>query len=229
MIEETIDWKSIKRILAIRRYRGIGDSFRRCSQYILMKNWEWKYKFTSALESPYDESTGGVDGGILNCPYTASTDITKVPSKTFDFVWNFGFIQRQPSLIFEMKRVARRYIAAFVPNCLNPGMLIHKLYHWIYEKKCTHPERGDPRLMRLTGLLRWFEYAGFDILESGYIDIPPWPATVVTIKQFFGRKSWEPIDLKVDIRPLLAFEKIAWPKSVLAHHLYVLGRIEYAF
>jgi hypothetical protein len=220
-----VRWERINSVLKMRKFRGIGDVFRRCSQYVLLSRWEQKYKFRSAVEAPYDEATGGVDGYILNCPYKALTNIDEVPPKSFDFIWNFGFIQRRPSLIFKMKRISKRYVAVFTPNTLNPGVLIHKLYHLIYEKECTHPERGDPKFMRINGLIELFKWADLKILEYGYIDIPPWPDTVVTIKQFFGRKSWEPIELKIDVRPLLIFEKILRPRALFAHHCYILGQL----
>jgi|YelNatPaOPRAMG01_1025707.scaffolds.fasta_scaffold09884_5 hypothetical protein len=225
MAQNSVDWNQINRVLKMRKYRGIGDVFRRCSQYFLLKDWEQKYDFGSAVESPYDEATDGVDGLILSCPYKAVQDIDKLQPKSFDLVWNFGFIQRQPLLILKMRRISKKYIAAFTPNCFNPGLLVHKFYHFAYEKECTHPERGDASFMKINGLIKLFEWADLKVLEYGYIDIPPWPDTVVTIKQFFGKKSWEPIEFKVNIRPLLIFEKVLLPKAIFAHHCYILGQL----
>lgn len=121
------------------------------------------------------------------------------------------------------KKVSKKYVAAFVPNYLNPGTIIHKLYHRVYGEVCIHPERGDKRLMSNLGLNEIFRAANLKLLEIGYMDVPPWPDTIVTIKQFFGVKEWEVLRIPVDVRPLLPFERVAAPKRILAHHCFALG------
>lgn len=205
-------------------FKGIGNLFRQYSQYHLMKKWEGKYHFHSALEAPYDLATDGIDGNIFSCPHNAYTTIDGIPAESYDLVWNFGFLQRGPSLIRKMKKISKRYIAAFAPNYLNPGTLVHKLYHQIHGGPCIHPERGDPKWMTLRGLTRLFEASKLQILESGYIDLPPFPDTVVTIKQFFfGEKERVVLKIPIDVRLLLPFERIAFPKWIIAHHCYVLA------
>lgn len=205
------------------QFKGIGNLFRQYSQYQLMKKWEVKYQFHSALEAPYDDATDGIDGSILLCSHDACTALDGIPAESYDFVWNFGFLQRKPSLIWKMKKISRRYVAAFVPNYLNPGTIIHMLYHLIYGGPCTHPERGDKRLMSVQSLIWLFKYAGLEILESGYIDLPPWPDTIVTIKQLFGVKERSVLKIPIDVGQLLPFERIAFPKRIAAHHCYIFG------
>lgn len=188
-----------------------------------MKNWEAKYQVHSALEAPYDHATDGIDGNIFSCPHDARTNLDGINAESYGLIWNFGFLQREPSLIEKMKRISQRYVAAFVPNYTNPGTLAHKLYHSIYGGFCTHPERGDRRLMSSRGLITLFENAKLQILESGYMDLPPFPDTVVTIKEFFGSKSRDVLRIPINVQKLVAFERIAFSKRIIAHHCYVFG------
>jgi hypothetical protein len=226
--EEIAKWEESK---GKRPFNGIGNLFRQYSQYLLMQKWENKYHFISALEAPYDHATDGIDGNILKCPHTIAVNadtnsfdlMETLPSKYNDFVWNFGFLQREPSLLLEMIRISSRYVAAFVPNYTNPGTAIHKVYHIIYKGQCNHPERGHRNIMSIHGLWKLFNKAGLVILESGYVDIPPFPDTVVTIKEFFGSKSREVLKIPGDMKKLLPFEERAFPKWLWAHHCYVIG------
>jgi hypothetical protein len=218
--------RRICRIVRTTAFMGIGNSYRQISQYRLLKKWEEQYSIKSALEAPYDEATLGVDGLIFSFKAEKAKDLTNISSNAYDLVWNFGFIQRNPKLIYEMKRVSRRYVAVFVPNIYNPGALFHKLYHKIFKTPCYHPERGYPALMTLKGLQKLFEEADLKPLESGYIDIPLWPDTVVTLKELLGAKKREVIYVKPPIKllyTLLSIEQILYPKIILAHHCYMLG------
>jgi hypothetical protein len=117
-------------------------------------------------------------------------------------------------------------VAAFVPNYVNPGTLVHMLYHSIHEDKCIHPERGDKRIMSISGLEKLFKNAGLKIVESGYVDLPPFFDTVVTVKEFLGSKSQRDVlKIPINVKGLLPFERISCPKRILAHHCYVVGKI----
>jgi len=218
---------SIRNIIKKTSFMGIGITFRQISQYRLMKRWEQEFGFTSVLEAPYDHATLGVDGVIFSCPAESRKSIEDVPNNSYDMVWNFGFLQRSPSLIFEMKRVAQRYVAAFVPNCSNPGAFIHKLYHFIRRTPCTHPERGYREYMALSGLTYLFESAGLEPIERGYIDIPPWPDTVVTLQELLGASQRRALPIRVNFTDfiwLMQFEDLLKIRKVFAHHCYILAR-----
>jgi len=204
-------------------FRGIGNEFRRLSQYLLFRLWETQYGFNSALEAPFDHATDGIDGEVFSCPHKASRTLDEFQARSFDFVWNFGFLQREPSRIWKMKKISKRYVAAFVPNYLNPGFIVHKLYHKVYGGPCLHPERGDKSLMSIDGLVGVFQQAHLQIKEVGYIDSPPWPDTVITIKQLFGVGEWSVLKIPIDVKPILLLEPIMLPKRIFAHHCYVLG------
>lgn len=212
-----------EQILQLKPYHGIGDIYRCYSQYRLMKLLEKTYKFQSVVEVPYDHSTMGVDHNIFRCMHSSFRDFNKLKGKPYDLVFNFSFLQRDPSIIFEMKKVSRRYILVFVPNGFNPGMIFHNLYHRIYAAPCNHPEQGDPKLMTLDGLRTSFHGAGIKVLEMGYIDVPPWPDTVVTLTELLGSSSRKCMKLPFP-KPLLYFEKLGRKLGkFLAHHLYVFG------
>ena len=209
-----------------RPFNGIGNLFRQYSQYQLMQSWEEKYHFKTALEFPFDRATDGIDGNCLSCAHIAIENYKDVNTNTqAELVWNFGFLQRQPELLEIMKSASTKYVAAFVPNFFNPGTVVHAIYHKVYKdtNPCNHPERGDWNLMNLQGLHKLFTLTGFKTLELGYADIPPFPDTVVTIKEFFGSKSREVLKVPGNMRKLLWFEKVAWPKTFWAHHCYILG------
>ena len=207
-----------------RTFNGIGNLFRQYSQYQLMQTWEKKYQFNTALEFPFDRATDGIDGNCLSCEHVAIEDYKVVDTKA-EFVWNFGFLQRQPELLEKMKASSTKYVAAFVPNFFNPGTIVHLIYHKVYKDSnpCNHPERGNWKLMNLSGLRKMFEQSGFKILELGYVDIPPFPDTVVTIKEFFGSKSRDVLKVPGDMKKLLWFEKVAYPKFIFAHHCYIFA------
>lgn len=207
-------------------YKGIGNDFRCLSQYTIMRRWEKKYKIRSALEAPYDHATNGIDGKVFSCPHTASRLLDGYQPKSFDFVWNFGFVQREPQLIHRMREVSCRLVAAFVPNIYNVGIsLFHPIYHWLYKIPCTHPERGNPSLMNLRGLSWLFKREGLVILEEGYLDCPPWPDTIITLSELFtGSTERRYIKIPFPVEKIFAFEQIAFPRRFFAHHVYVLGK-----
>ncbi len=219
-----------------RPYNGMGNLFRQYSQYLLMQKWEANYNLKSALEVPFDHATDGIDGNILSCYHDVCVNadetgtqgmlksMNKIKAESYDFVWNFGFLQREPILINEMKRISKRYVAAFVPNYVNPGTIVHKFYHSVYGGVCVHPERGDKRFMCIHGLEEFFKNAGMRITESGYVDLPPFFDTVVTVKELFGSKGHRDVlKIPINVKGLLPFERISFPKRILAHHCYVVA------
>jgi len=217
----------ISYVLKKTSFMGIGNAFRQVSQYRLMKKWEVEYFIRSAIEVPYDQATLGVDGIIFDFKAARAVSPDKVPSESYDLAWNFGFLQREPSLIYELRRISKCYVAAFVPNILNPGSLVHKLYHRIYKTPCFHPERGNPIYMVLKGLVDLFKRADLEIVEAGYMDVPPWPDTVVTLKELFGSKRRGTLRIPINVRTLITLmnvEEILKPRFIFAHHCYVFGR-----
>jgi hypothetical protein len=215
-------------------YRGIGNEFRELSQLELMRRLRDQYEIRTVLNAPFDHAT---DPAVDNQPFESwvawpSLREKSVPGKSsFDLVWNFDFVQRNPTLLTEMTKLTRRYVLAFVPNRYNGGALIHALYHRMHGTICYHPESGDPALMHRRGLEFLFRSFGLRIQESGWIDSPPWPDYTQPLAKFFttpeaGRP--EAIYEKTPHLPLpkqlLSFERLARSlRFTLAHHCYCLG------
>lgn len=208
---------------------GFGNTYRKLSQYPLMRKWEKKYGFTTALQSPYDPYIND-DARIFTCDLTFSPSLSNVASKSYDLVFNFGFLQRSPCLISEMKRVSKHYIAAFAPNRYNFGSgFIHPFYHKVRGTVCQHLtayDKAEPSLMTLGGLIGLFERSGLTVLEKGYIDIPIWLDTVFYVSEIFG--SRRPVPMRIPMpRRLVSLEDLwpGWFRKVQAHHLYVFAEL----
>lgn len=210
------------------RYKdvGFGNLYRKLSQYPLMRRWEKQYEIKSGLQAPYDPYIND-DPDIFGFQCEFSDSLSGLREGIYDLVFNFGFVQRDPELIYGMRRVSRRYVAAFVPNAYNFGHgFIHPMYHKMRRSVCNHIDRGDRTLMTLQGLEDLFEKAKLTIVEKGYVDIPPWLDTVVHLSELFGSSGPNPLRLPLP-KALVHVEKL-WPywfKKVQAHHVYALGRV----
>ena len=154
----------------------------------------------------------------------------------YDFVWNFATVQLLPGVLGEMAALSRRYVFVIVPNIFNWGTLIHLGYHFIFQKKCLHPERGNTVIRTPWGLKRVFKKNNLKILEGGYIDSPLLPDigfSINELKKTMGLKTKKihldrtNIDLIINKLHLLgALEYKTLPGIIrlpFAHHLYILG------
>lgn len=204
-------------------YRGIGNEFRELSQAKLLHKLQKLYQFKTVLNAPYDHATDPEIDNKIFPNYKADLSLQRYPANSFDLVWNFGFLQRHPQIIKDMKHVSLRYVLAFVPNGLNPGAIFHQIYHATHDGPCNHPESGEPSLMNLRGLKAIFQEAKVKILEAGYIDAPIWFDTVVTLTELAGSSTRRPLRLPFT-HNLLAVEKLMMPFSfIMAHHAYAFG------
>jgi len=189
-----------------------------------MRAWERRYKIESALQAPYDPYIDD-DLYIFSFPCTFSQSLQEFDEGRYDLVFNFGYVQLYPNLIYEMRRVSRRYVASFVPNLYNFGhTFVHPFYHKIANSVCNHRDRGEKTLMILEGLKNLFEHAELTMVEEGYVDIPPWFDTVVHLTELLGFSKPEPLKLPMP-RQLVYLERL-WPhwfKRIHAHHTYVLA------
>jgi len=207
-------------------YRGIGNEFRELSQAKLLCRLHKLYKFRTVLQAPYDHATDPEVDNKMFPTYEANTGLEGYAKGSFDLVWNFGFLQRMPHLIHRMVYVSRRFVLAFVPNALNPGTIFHRVYHAVHASPCDHPERGYPMFMNLRGLQATFQEARVKVLEAGFIDIPIWFDTVVTLAELVGSSSRRPLRLPFT-QHLLSVEKLTMPfGKIMAHHVYVFASVK---
>lgn len=101
----------------------------------------------------------------------------------FDLVRNFCVlvhVEDVRSMIKEMLRVTRRYVLLEVQNVRNIGLPLHRLYHALRKEPWTHGDMENARL----SYIRWLiEQEGGRILETGTMDMPPWPDIDVRLRR----------------------------------------------
>jgi len=113
----------------------------------------------------------GLKATIQTESYTSSS----FPPRTFDLVWNFCVYEHVPSteaLLREMVRVSRRYVLVLTQNKYNPGIPLHRLFHRLRREPWDHGELSHvaPHVV-----VRAMRAAGARIVETGGLDLPPWP------------------------------------------------------
>jgi hypothetical protein len=209
-------------------YKGIGDLFRELSQERLMRRLNKLYRFKNVLQAPYERFTDPEVDNKVFTTFTTDTSLENYSDNSFDLVWNFGLLQRSPEILYDMLRVSRRYVLLFVPNGINPGHLIHRIYHIVRDEPCKHLERGNPELMTMNGVTNLLHSARVKVIEKGYIDAPLWPDTVVPLAELFGSTHQSTTgSLRLPFsKKMLYVEKLTLHfGKVLAHHIYVFGKI----
>lgn len=178
-------------------------------------------------------------------------DLARLPfaDRSFDLVWSHAALwhvgDQAEALLGEMARVAQRAVLVAMPNRWQVGYLMRK---YIVDKPfyTTIDERWVD-MGRITRLLR---AAGLQIEQTGVVDVPPWPDTVMPAAEFLQRlgvknKSlqgrfqgsgwqWSTMDYYTGKNPGLrdkvmryAFlERLPLPwqiKAVWAHHRFVIA------
>jgi hypothetical protein len=108
---------------------------------------------------------------------------SKMPFRpnTFDLVFSsylVEFINNPIICLREMKRVSQ-LVLLFATNYLNVGHFIQKIYGGIIRAPW---KRGSKYQTTLWTLRKSAEAAGLKIIESGALDIPPWPSGVAIMK-----------------------------------------------
>lgn len=117
-------------------------------------------------------------------PIFTEMGVEELKNKKYDLVWNFALMNTNPEVIEKMKEKTNKYVLFFTPNIWNYGTPFHIVYHLISRTKCTHAERGSVKLRQLSGLKKFAKKNGLKVLETGYIDMPPWPDTAFGIREF---------------------------------------------
>jgi SAM-dependent methyltransferase len=115
--------------------------------------------------------TIGLSATIVTEPYTRSS----FAAGSFDLVWNFcvyEHVSDPAALLREMVRVSRRYVLVLTQNPYNPGIPVHRLYHQLRAEPWDHGEVGHATPRRV---VRAVLATGARIVETGGIDLPPWP------------------------------------------------------
>lgn len=170
-------------------------------------------------------------------------------SASFDLAWQWAglwYLADAEALLQELCRVSRRLVFVAMPNPRQPGYLMRR--HWVEKDFFRHVDERwtDTRLIR-----RVLESQGLRIIESGVMDVPPWPDTVMPaaellprlgirsrrLQQRFSGASWQwsTMDYYLGRQPELRsvvmrhawLERLPLPaalKSLWAHHRYLLAQ-----
>lgn len=171
-------------------------------------------------------------------PVIQHTDLDHLPfaDATFDLVWNFDYVplfQRPARFIAEMARVSRDLVLVIVPNFRNVGYPVHALRNLIQHRASPW---GARRWMDRAPVIRAMRAAGLEIVESGLVDMPPWPGfdALNLLGQAIRRNTVQAqpddrTDAQVEqmLQKLTLIEYAPLPallKVPFAHQLYVLGR-----
>lgn len=138
---------------------------------------------------------------------------------SFDLVWSSSLIDDVPNLkalVFEMKRVSRKYVLLFASNDLHPTHIYSKF------KKASVP------WVDIRTLPRIFESCGLEIIDKGNIDSPPWPSGI-SLPALLKNRTKKPDSGKLDTTPifniLTSFEKHI-PKCIkifTGHQVFVFA------
>ena len=118
---------------------------------------------------------------VLTRHYTA----LPFADRSFDFSWNFAaiwFVKDLHDFLNELTRITRKAIAVFVPNRMGMGFLMQKYLGREELKKYLNEQSIKPAVLkRVMKQLEWH------LVESGYIDCPPWPDIGMPKERFLQR------------------------------------------
>jgi len=186
----------------------------------------------------------------LPCRLFLCEDPTQLPfeDESFDLAWEWAGLWYLPdagALLSELARVSRRLVFVAMPNRLQVGYWMRKLF---VDRDFFHAV--DERWVNMGLIKRTLRESGIAVVEEGVLDVPPWPDTVmpaaellrrlgVRSKKLQGRFSgdgwqWSTMDYYMGKRPefkemidrysFLERLPLPWRVKVLwAHHRYVLG------
>ena len=184
---------------------GLGTTYERFILHRYFSDLKQKYEINSVLETPSFGMTGvsGINSlwwsqqGIkpvvvdtnekridlskkvwqdipLNVQFNFSEDIHKLSfgDHSFDFTWNFAslwFVENLDDFLSEINRVTKKVIFICVPNHNGIG---YKLRDWMNNERISS---FFPENIRKEKFIPPLKKLGWDLVKSGYLDIPPWP------------------------------------------------------
>jgi len=152
-----------------------------------------------------------IKSGFLNLPFKQNS---------FDLVWSSSLIDDVPNpkaLIWEMKRVSRKYVLLFASNDLHPTHIYPKL------KTESAPWIDFRTLPRI------FESCGLEIIDKGNIDSPPWPSGINIPMELKGKIKSKPDSRELEasgvLHTLVSFEKFIpnLIKIITGHQVFVFA------
>jgi uncharacterized protein (DUF362 family) len=184
--------------------------------------------------------------GISNVQFkVGSLENLPFESDSFDLVWNFAVLpklEKPLRALEEMRRVSRNLVLVFSNNSLNFGFPLHELFH---RRTKSHWDHGCKGWMITRNVRNAISNTGLNVIETGYVDVPPWADLDKPIGQalkgiLFGKTAAEGSQIRHSRRNdgetqgaarrlLMSFAgrfEAGMPrivKPVFAHHLYTLS------
>jgi SAM-dependent methyltransferase len=198
-------------------HEGLGSSYERVVLNFKLEQLRTRYGISSCLEAPVFGFTGltGINSmglaksgvrvtlvddhrerlGLIKSAWRQAgetfagvvQDFTALPfaDKSFDLGWNFSALWFVPDirrLLEELTRVTRKAIFLCVPNPWGIGVFLDKYISVPELRRELKDENVSPgKLIRCMRLLGW------NLAESGYIDVPPWPDIGMKKEEFLKR------------------------------------------
>ncbi len=132
------------------------------------------------------------------------------PDRHFDLTWNWAALWYLPDaagLLRELVRLSRHLIFIAMPNTLQVGYWLRK---FVLDRDFFRTV--DERWADMGRIRRVLEASGARILDTGVLDVPPWPDTVMPAGEVLKR-------LGVRSRRLQArFSSDGWHWSTMAYY-----------
>ena len=175
--------------------------------------------------------------GMPETPVIHHTDLYHLPfvDSQFDLVWNFDYIPlfSDPArFIAEMARVSKDLVMIIVPNFMNIGYPLHAL---INVRRRRESPWGSREWMAIKPTERALQSLGLEIVESGLVDMPPWPGfdALNLVGRFLRRSTVEAgegertdEDVEQMLHKLTFIEYARLPrllKMPFSHQLYIVA------
>ncbi len=180
-----------------------------------------------------------------------SWDRLPFQDNAFDLTWNWAALWYLPdpaALLHELVRTSRKLVFVAMPNNLQVGYWMRK---YVLDKDFFNTV--DERWVNIERIRWHLRNEGVQIIDSGVMDVPPWPDTVMPanevlkrlgirsekLEEQFTGDSWEwntmayylgeQPDLYDRVMKYAWLDQAALPwqiKSVWAHHRWLLGRVD---
>lgn len=175
-----------------------------------------------------------------------------LPDQCADLVWNFNRLPFEPpvTLLEDMQRLSRRYVALVVPNRMNYGFPARRLYHW----RTGEPwEYGNTDVMSPKFVKELLSKIGLNLIEMRWIDVAWWPDIIDPVawlnamvpgtgrllsKSKSDGYRWMPEtlpyfdpgqeELRKRMNALAFLERWPIPRRLFAHHFAVLAEKNHA-
>ncbi|MHB0876786.1 MAG: class I SAM-dependent methyltransferase [Anaerolineae bacterium] len=187
----------------------------------------------------------------LTAAFVLSPEMRALPfaSASFDLAWQWAGLWYLPdaeALLTELCRVSRHLVFVAMPNPRQPGYLMRK--HLVEKDFFRHVDERWTDINLVRGVI---EKQGYRVIESGVMDMPPWPDTVMPVAELLPRLGirsqrlqrrfsgsawqWSTMEYYLGRQPGLRAEVMrhAWLersplpaslKGLWAHHRYLLAQ-----